>query len=148
MARSKPKRRFPPEVLNDAEVRALLAACGDRTFPERRNRALLVLLYRGGLRISEALQICPKDVDLENGAVRVLFAKGGRSRTVGIDPFAAAELRAWMESRAARGLDGRSPLFCSRTGTRVTAAYIRRQALQPERRWPVALGSGRRPDRC
>jgi site-specific recombinase XerD len=44
MARRKPARRFPPEVLNDAEVRALLHACGNRTLPERRNRALLVLL--------------------------------------------------------------------------------------------------------
>jgi site-specific recombinase XerD len=85
MARRKPLRRFPPEVLNDAEVRALLHACGDRTLPERRNRALLVLLYRSGLRISEALMLHPKDIDLDSGTVRVLFAKGGRSRTVGID---------------------------------------------------------------
>jgi len=55
MARRKPARRFPPEVLNDQEVRALLHACGDRTLPERRNRALLVLLYRAGLRISESV---------------------------------------------------------------------------------------------
>jgi site-specific recombinase XerD len=126
MSRQKSVRRFPPEVLNDAEVRALLHACGDRTLPERRNRALLVLLYRGGLRISEALMLHPKDIDLDSGKVRVLFAKGGRSRTVGIDPFAASELRRWMEARAERRFGDRAPLFCSRTGKAVTTGYLRR----------------------
>jgi hypothetical protein len=42
---------------------------------------------------------------------------------VGIDPLAAAEMRRWVEARAARGLDAdaRAPLFCSRTGKPVTA---------------------------
>jgi len=126
MARPKPARRFPPEVLNDQEVRALLHACRDRTLPERRNRALLVLLYRAGLRISEALMPHPKDIDLDSGTVRVLFAKGGRSRTVGIDPFAAAELKRWMEVRAERRFDARAPLFCSWTGKAITTGYLRR----------------------
>jgi integrase len=126
MTRRKPARRFPPEVLNDAEVRALLAACGDRTLPERRNRALLVLLYRSGLRISEALMLHPKDIDLDSGTVRVLFAKGGRSRTVGIDPLAASELRRWVEARAERRFGDRAPLFCSRLGKPVTTGYLRR----------------------
>jgi site-specific recombinase XerC len=65
----------------------------------------------------------PKSIDLDSDTVRVLFAKGGRSRTVGIDPLAAAEMRRWVEARAARGLDAdaRAPLFCSRTGKPVTA---------------------------
>src|SRR5947209_2738202 len=98
MPRRKPKRRFPAEVLSDAEVRALLVACGNSTMSERRNRALLVLLYRGGLRVGEALMLQPKDLDLESGTVRVLFAKGGRSRTIGIDPFATGELKLWLQA--------------------------------------------------
>ncbi len=49
-----------------------------------RDRALIALLYRSGLRVSEALALYPKDV--EGGAVRVLRGKGGRSRTVGLTP--------------------------------------------------------------
>src|SRR5690606_34827588 len=74
--RRKPRRRFPPEVLTDAEVRALLDACPD-THTGVRNRALLALLYRGGLRLGEALTLRPKDLDLAEGVVRVLHAKGG-----------------------------------------------------------------------
>ncbi|MBK7405831.1 MAG: tyrosine-type recombinase/integrase [Phycisphaerales bacterium] len=73
-------RRFPPEVLTDAEVRALMDACGDGLPSCHRNRALIALLYRGGLRVSEALALYPKDLDAASGAVRVLNGQGGVGR--------------------------------------------------------------------
>ncbi len=60
--RPKPLRHFHPEVLTDEEVHRLLAACSARPTGVR-NRALLVVLYRAGLRINEALSLYPKDVD-------------------------------------------------------------------------------------
>ncbi|MDQ3091787.1 MAG: tyrosine-type recombinase/integrase, partial [Actinomycetota bacterium] len=48
-------RRFPAELLSPEEVRALLRACSARAPTGIRNRALIAVLYRGGLRISEAL---------------------------------------------------------------------------------------------
>ena len=89
-------RRFPPEVLTDAEVRALMDACGDGLPSCHRNRALIALLYRGGLRVSEALALYPKDLDAASGAVRVLNGKGGRARTTGLDPGAFAVLGVWL----------------------------------------------------
>src|SRR5688572_13302450 len=79
----KPKRRFPPEVLTDQEVRALMDACGRYTATAVRNRAMIAVLYRSGLRISEALALYPKDIDFASGAIRVLHGKGDKSRTVG-----------------------------------------------------------------
>ena len=43
-----------------------------------RNRALIALMYRAGLRVSEALALQPKDVDLAAGTLRVLHGKGDR----------------------------------------------------------------------
>ena len=51
----RPKRRLPPEVLSDSEVSALMGACGRHAPTGLRNRALIALLYRTGLRINEAL---------------------------------------------------------------------------------------------
>ena len=119
-------RRFPPEVLTDAEVRALLDACGDGTPTHARNRALIAVLYRGGLRVSEALALYPKDLDPATGAVRVLWAKGGRARTIGLDPGAFRLVGEWMRLRAALGLDARYPLFCTANGGAVSSSYIRR----------------------
>lgn len=97
--RPKPKRRLPPEVLTDDEVRALLDACGRYTAVALRNRALITLMYRAGLRVSEALGLQPKDLDLSNGIVRVLHGKGDRYRAVGLDPGAAAVVAAWIAER-------------------------------------------------
>ncbi|MCL4210084.1 MAG: tyrosine-type recombinase/integrase [Phycisphaeraceae bacterium] len=73
-ARSKPLRRYPPEVLSDAEVAALLAACREDSPAGIRNRALLTVLYRAGLRITETLALrlpvhnSPRTRDGERGA--------------------------------------------------------------------------------
>jgi site-specific recombinase XerD len=120
--------KFPPEVLSPAEVAALFAACSSGPAGIR-NRALIAVLYRAGLRISEALALEPKDLDLDAGAIRVLRGKGGRSRTVGIDPGAAGLIRAWLAARAswaAHAAEGRrGPLFCDQRGRALAASYLR-----------------------
>jgi site-specific recombinase XerD len=124
--RARPKRRFPPEVLSDDEVRMLLAAIRGESLSAVRNRALVAVLYRSGLRINEALTLYPKDLDLDHGAIRVLHGKGGKSRVVGIDAGAVAMLRVWLDTRTGSGLNGHHPVFCACSGLAVTAAYIRR----------------------
>ncbi|MBL8746453.1 MAG: phage integrase family protein [Phycisphaerae bacterium] len=118
---------FPPEVLSREEVMALMDACAESPAGAR-NRALIVVLYRTGLRITEALALEPKDLDLEGGAVRVLRGKGGRSRTVGIDPGAAAVVGEWLAVREAWVAEDRSraaAVFCQRDGRRLESSYIR-----------------------
>src|SRR5262245_38335240 len=127
-ARTKPKRRFPPETLTDAEVRALLDGCTGSASGIR-NRALIAILYRAGLRISEALALYPKDVDVDRGAIRVLNGKGGKSRVVGVDRGALVILEHWLDVRACCGHGGHGghvPVFCTASGERLTAGYVRR----------------------
>ncbi len=50
-----------------------------------RLRALIVLLWRAGLRISEALALQESDLDRSRGAVVVRRGKGGKRREVGMD---------------------------------------------------------------
>jgi integrase len=53
-----------------------------------RLRALIVLLWRAGLRISEALALQESDLDRSRGAVLVRRGKGGKRREVGMDCLA------------------------------------------------------------
>jgi len=122
--RPKPLRHFHPEVLTDDEVRRLMAACSARPTGVR-NRALLVVLYRAGLRINEALSLYPKDVDAVVGAIRILNAKGSRSRTVGMDPEGFAILQRWLDVRGARKITDRAPIFCDLNGEPLRTAYFR-----------------------
>src|SRR5262249_2469865 len=88
-------------------------------------RALIAILYRAGVRIREALSLRPKDLDLDAGAIRVLHAKGGRSRTVGIDAGGAAMVARWLEVRATLGVDGRHAVFCMVDGRPLHDGYVR-----------------------
>lgn len=122
-------RTYPAEVLTPDEVRALLKACSHRAPTGVRNRALVMTLYRGGLRIAEALRLAPKDVDRAAGTMTVLKGKGGKRRTVGLDPGAFAVLERWLDRRAKLGINGRSPIFCTLDGGPMATAYVR--ALMP-----------------
>ena len=118
-------RKLPPEILTPDEVKALMAACSKRAPTGIRNRALISLLYRGLLRIDEALGLKPKDLDRNAGTVRVLNGKGSRARTVGIDDGALAVVAVWLEKRQALGLNGRHTLFCTLKGRRLSPGYCR-----------------------
>ena len=63
-ASSETSRRRPPEVLTEAEAIALIRACSTRAPTGVRNRALIAVLWRSGLRISEALSLELRDIDL------------------------------------------------------------------------------------
>ncbi|MBL0869844.1 MAG: tyrosine-type recombinase/integrase [Phycisphaerales bacterium] len=90
-------RTFPPEILTPDEVRRLLDALAGDRWACVRDRALIAVLYRTGLRVSEALALREKDVDEARHAVRVMRGKGGRSRTVGIDDGALRVLNQWLQ---------------------------------------------------
>jgi site-specific recombinase XerD len=122
-------RTLPPEPLTREEAHRLMNAPSRRAPTGIRNKALLAVLYRAGLRISEALDLYLKDVDRAVGTLRVLHGKGNKSRTVGLDPETLALLERWLDVRASRGINGRQRLFCTLQGEPIKTAYVR--ALLP-----------------
>ena len=118
-------KRYPIEPLTTEEVSALLAACSERAPTGIRNRALITVLYRAGLRISEALALEPKDLDRKAGSIRVLHGKGDRPRTIGMDPEAFAVVELWLNCRRDLGINGRKRVFCTLAGTPLSTAYVR-----------------------
>jgi integrase/recombinase XerD len=112
-------RKLPPELLTPDEVRALLQACSSSSATGVRNRALLVTLYRAGLRLDEALALLPADVDAGAGLLHV------GSRVAGIDTGALVIIGRWLEARAALRLPLSSPLFCTLNGGYLQPAYVR-----------------------
>ncbi len=116
-------RKLPPELLTADDVRALLAACSSTAPTGVRNRALVAVLYRAGLRLDEALALLPGDVDAGAGVIRV--GDGGHGRMAGIDAAALAIVAEWLEVRAALGLGGGVPLFCTLSGGPLHPAYVR-----------------------
>ena len=58
------------------------------------------MLWRAGLRISEALALIETDLDLGRGAILIRSGKGGKRREVGMDHWAWEQLTPWLELRA------------------------------------------------
>jgi integrase len=121
-------KTYPADPLTPDEVLALMAACPTGRIGTR-NRALIALLWRSGLRISEALDLLPHHVDMVAGTVTVLKGKGSKRRTVGIDQGGLDYVAEWLERRAQLRLPAGAPLFCTASrpdpGGRVGSAYVR-----------------------
>jgi site-specific recombinase XerD len=91
--------RYPPDPPSVEEIIVVMRACGSQ--PEGiRLRAIIVVLWRAGLRISEALALTETDLDHRRGAVLVRAGKGGKRREVGMDRWVWEQLDPWLELRA------------------------------------------------
>lgn len=78
-------------------------------------RAMILFLFRTGVRVSELCALRRRDVDLGEGVAGIYRAKGGKSRTVHFDAETAEALATYWAARAdpARG-SGAFPAFSGR----------------------------------
>ncbi|HJM39723.1 MAG TPA: tyrosine recombinase [Planctomycetota bacterium] len=90
-----------PSVLSVEDSLRLMDAPASSGWKGERDRALLALLYGGGLRVSEACNLQLKDLSLQvaqkdgPGLLRV-FGKGGKERLVPFGGEARARLETWI----------------------------------------------------
>jgi len=92
--------RYPPDPPTVEEIVAVMRAAGER--PDGiRLRGVIIVLWRAGLRISEALALSESDLDRERGAVLVRRGKGGLCRIGHRRPYVASGtmLRSWPGGR-------------------------------------------------
>jgi hypothetical protein len=138
--------RYPADPPTIDEIIAVMRGAGDRA-DGHRLRASIVLLWRAGLRISEALGLAETDLDQQRGAVPVRRGKGGRRREVGMDRWA------WDHSSpgSRSGLAYRSSLcYASAVARPVAVIGSRRLPASScgERLWSLVSGVGSRRTRC
>jgi site-specific recombinase XerD len=100
--------RYPADPPTVEEIVAVMRHAADDRHGQRL-RALIVVLWRGGLRIQEALALAEHDLDPRRGSLLVRNGKGGRRREVGMDDWGWEHLRPWLTERAGLPV---GPLFC------------------------------------
>jgi len=88
-------------------------------YGEKRMKALILLFADTGVRISEALGLTRKDVDLKEMCITVL-GKGRKERTLPISPAGKKALRNWMKNHE------HSLIFCNQKGTKLNFNNLRR----------------------
>jgi integrase/recombinase XerC len=120
-----------PQVLGHEDIRLLLeddAEDEDRSDIDRRDDAVLELLYGGGLRVAELCALDVGDVDLRRRVVTVL-GKGSKQRQVLIHEQAAEAIAVWVQGARAALITEASPpgaLFYNRRGKRLGTRDVRR----------------------
>ena len=119
-------KKFPAEVLTPDEVRRLLTSCDRRSISGVRAKAMIMILYRGGLRCSEMLDLRKSDLNQDSCTVRIRHGKGDLARTVGVDSSVFDVVETWVRRRKELELKRESPLFCSRHGRKLPGQYVRK----------------------
>jgi integrase/recombinase XerC len=123
-----PKRpRRLPAVLKRAEVEALLELPSPDDPVGARDRAVLELLYGGGIRVGELVGLDLDAVDLGRREVRVL-GKGRKERVVPLGEPAVDALRTYLAKGRDRLMREGSPaaaLFYNRRGRRLGPRDVR-----------------------
>ncbi len=100
--------QYPPDPPRPEEIIVVMRQAGhDRH--GLRLRALIAVLWRAGLRISEALALNETDIDTARGSLLIRHGKGDKRREAGMDPFGFEQLAAWMAHRVSLPV---GPLFC------------------------------------
>jgi integrase len=121
--------RYPADPVAVEEIIAVMRVAGD-TAHGLRTRALIVVLWRAGLRISEALALAESDLDRSRASVLVRRGKGGKRRQVGMDRWAWEQLDPWLRVRVSLPVGA---LLCvidpTRSSRGADAAGKRRTAL-------------------
>ena len=113
-------RRYPADPPRVEEIVAVMRQAGTDLYG-RRLRGLIIVLWRAGLRISEALALTESDLEVTRGSVLVRRGKGGRRREVGMDEWAWDQLRPWLEARVSFPV---GPLFCVINGPTCWPALV------------------------
>ena len=89
-------RREIPRVLSRDEVLRLLAEPSRQTLQERRDRAMLELMYCSGLRVSELCNVKISDFDFQTRIIRVC-GKGDKVRLVPIGERAVGAINSYVD---------------------------------------------------
>jgi site-specific recombinase XerD len=127
----------PPTV--DEIVAVMRNASDDRH--GWRVRAMIVLLWRAGLRVQEALALTEHDLDERRGSILVRAGKGGRRREVGMDEWGWEQLRPWLAARTELPV---GPLFCIIDGATRGRAWSAASVRAEFRRLAARAGVRRR----
>jgi integrase/recombinase XerD len=106
IAYARPATRLP-EVLSFSEVSRLFSCVRGRV-----HQTILRTMYGAGLRLTEALNLKPRDIDSDRMVIRVHQGKGRKDRYVTLSPTLLKTLRAYYRDCRPKG----EWLFPNRTG--------------------------------
>ncbi len=123
------RKRKPPYIYTDAEIKNIIEAAGRlqsrNGFREITYPAFFGLVSVTGLRISEAISLNNKDVDLKDGIITVHYGKNGNNRILPVTECTKNHLKEYTIKRDRFFGNTPEPFFVSDNGFRLTDCAAR-----------------------
>ena len=128
------QEKYLPISMSEDEVERLLSSPNSNRIIERRDKAMIEILYATGMRISELVNLKLTDVDFNRSVLKV-FGKGSKERLVPYGEKAAEALDIYLRDR--KRSDSKN-VFLSNRGSQITRGafwqrikiYIKRENLK------------------
>ncbi len=127
-----------PKVLSREEISRLMAVPNPRYPTGLRNRVMLQLFYRAGLRRQEVIDLVPADIDYTNNLLYIQDSKGGKDRVVPFDDETKDWLLKWKKRRPESEY-----FFCTLTGNKLIPRYVLEMVYRTSEKSGVYVQNGR-----
>ena len=127
------QEKYLPNSMSESEIEKLLKSPNTKLKIEKRDRAMIEMLYATGMRISELINLKITNLDIQRCVVKVL-GKGSKERLIPFGEVASEALNDYMKDRQ----DSSSKeIFLSNRGTKMSRqafwsrmkVYLRREGL-------------------
>ena len=128
------QEKYLPNSMSESEIEKLLKSPNTKLKIEKRDRAMIEMLYATGMRISELVNLKITNLDIQRCVVKVL-GKGSKERLIPFGEVASEALNDYMKDRQ----DSSSKeIFLSNRGTKMSRqafwsrmkVYLRREGLK------------------
>ncbi len=126
-----------PSVLTKSEMIDLLMNLPEEKILDLRNKAMMMILYASGIRVSELTNLNVEDVDFSSNHIKV-FGKGRKERVVPMGRKASDVLRRYVKRRWELGGSDKGPLFLTKSGKRIDRIAVYRVVKRASLKIPNA----------
>ena len=113
-----------PDILTEEEEQKLLNVFNERYLSPTRNKMMIQLMLKTGLRLSEVINLKWNNINLQTGKLKVVNGKGGKDRIVWFNNGTLDKLREWRQ-RQADEVGAADYVFTTSKGKQLIASDVR-----------------------
>ena len=128
-----------PKIIKDDGVEKMLSQINTKCTIGARNYAIIMIMWRCGLRVQEVCDLMLADADLETGSVYVQQGKCKKERYTYMDKETTEAVQDWLKVRPESTF-----LFCTMQGGQLQQRYIREMCYRISKKAGVYIQDGRK----
>lgn len=127
-----------PKFINQKQFIEMINQINVNCATGARNYAMLMIMYRAGLRVSEVANLALHDMDFETNFIYIQGGKGDKDRYIPMDIDIINSCNQWLKFRP-----DSEYFFCTMKGTILDTRYIREMTYRISEKAEVYIQNGK-----